>query len=164
MASIYENGPSKAGKESGMYERTPENGDEREDKTRLKVEDGAISPGGSNDGVVSPMVVSPEDSQAGGKRGREEDEGEAETEPANGSAYEANGNTINQDGGRKRQRVKEEPTRNGYPSQKEHKQPVDASQLDGAAVTPVGDMMDEEGGLESPNLEEDGSEEGEVEA
>lgn len=157
MAGIYENGPSKAGKESGgMYERTPENGDERDDKTRLKIEDGATSPGVSNDGLVSPMVVSPEDSQAGAKRGREEDGGEAETEPANGSAHEANGNTINQDGARKRQRVNEEPSRNGYALQ--------SAQLVGAAATPAGDMMDEEGGLESPNLEEDGSEEGEVEA
>ena len=170
MASVYENGPAKAaGKESGMYERTPENGDERDDKTRLKIEDGAISPGGSNDGLVSSVVVSPEDSQAGGKRGREDDEGEAEMETeqrlsANGSAHEANGNTVNQDASRKRQRVNEEPPRNGYALQTEHKQPSNTAQFDGAAATPAGDMMDEGGGLESPNLEEDGSEEGEVEA
>lgn len=175
MAGVYENGPTKAGKESGMYERTPENGDEREDKTRragLKVEDG-LSPGGSNDGLVSPVLASPEDSQAGAKRGREE-EGEVESEQrlsANGSAHEANGSS------RKRQRVKEEPSRNGYASQTEQAptsrrpgttgplstQPANATQLDGAADTPAADMM-EEGGLESPNLEEDGSEEGEVEA
>ncbi|KAF6225697.1 hypothetical protein HO133_009697 [Letharia lupina] len=180
MASIYESGPAKAGKESGMYERTPGNGDEREDKTRsagVKIEDGRSS-GGSNDGLASPMVVSPKGSQAGAKRGRQE-EGEAETEQApsvNGAGHEANGHAINQDGSRKRQKVKEEPSRNGFAPQPEQgpiphrpttapnsEQPTDAAQPDGAAVALARDTKVEVG-LESPQLEEDGSEEGEVEA
>lgn len=175
MASIYESAPTKAGKESGMYERTPENGDEREDKTRcagVKIEDGASS-GGSNDGLISPIIASPEDSQAGAKRGREE-EGEAETEQrpsANGSSHEANGNARNQDGSRKRQKVNEATLRNGYAPQSERApiphRPTTAphfpKQPAGAAATLAGDTM-VHGGLESPNLEEDGSEEGEVEA
>ncbi|KAL9136788.1 MAG: hypothetical protein Q9175_001998 [Cornicularia normoerica] len=163
MASIYESGPANAGKESGMYERTPENGDEREDKTRstgLRIEDGR-SPRVSNNGLVSPRVVSPEGSQVGAKRGREE---EAETEQrssVNGAAHEANGGAINQDGSRKRQKVKAEPPRNAFTPRS--KQPADAAQQESTAATIVGDTMVEVG-LESPNLEEDGSEEGEVEA
>lgn len=174
MASIYEGGPTKAGKESGMYERTPENGDEREDKTRCagrKVEEGRSS-SGSNDGLISPVVDSPGDSQVGAKRGREEG-GEAETAQGtslNGAGHEANGTTINQHGSRKRQKVEEEPPQNGFAPPQEQapiphrpttaphtEQPADAAaKLAGNAM--VG------GGLESPNLEEDGSEEGEVEA
>lgn len=181
MASVYENGPAKAVKESGMYERTPEDGDEREDKTRsagLKMEDGRSSRG-SNDGLVSPTVISPGDSQAGAKRGREEGGGEAETEQKrsmNGVGHEANGDAINQDGSRKKQRVDKEPPRNGSALQPKqapipHRptaapQPerrADTAQPDSSAATLTGDTM-VEGGLESPNLEEDGSEEGEVEA
>lgn len=180
MASIYESGPAKAGKESGMYERTPENGDEREDKTRsagLRIEDGRSSRD-SNDGLVSPVAVSPGDSQAGAKRGRAE-EGEAETEQRpslNGAGHEANGNAIDLEGPRKRQKVNEEPPWNGFAPQPEQapiahrpttaphpEQPADAAQPDSAAATLAVDTM-VENGLESPNLEEDGSEEGEVEA
>ena len=185
MASVYESGPAKAGKESGMYERTPEDGDEREDKTRsvgLKMEDGQSSRR-SNDGLVSPMVISPGGSQAGAKRGREEEkegeEGEAETEQKpsmNGVGHEANGDAINQDGSRKKQRIDKEPSRNGSalsprqapiphrPTVTPHSEGrADTAQPDSAAVTLMGDTM-VDGGLESPNLEEDGSEEGEVEA
>ena len=180
MASIYESGPAKAGKENGMYERTSENGDEREDKTRsagLRIEDGQSSRGG-NDGLVSPVVVSPGDGQAGAKRGREEG-GKAETEQRpsmNGAGHEMNGNAIVQDGSRKRQKVSEEPPRNGFSMQPEQgpiphrpstaphpEQPADATQPDSSVATLVGDTV-VESGLESPNLEEDGSEEGEVEA
>lgn len=180
MANVYESGPAKSGKESGMYERTPEDGDEREDKTRsagLKTEDGQSSRG-SNDGLVSPMVISPGDSQAGVKRGREE-EGEAEPEQKpsiNGVGHEANGDPINRDGSRKRQKVDEERPRNGaalqperaprphHPTAAPHSEKrADTAQAEIAAATLAGDTM-VEGGLESPSLEEDGSEEGEVEA
>ncbi len=184
MASIYESGPAKAGKESGMYERTPENGDEREDKTRcagLKTEDGGSSRG-SNDGLISPGLVSPGGSQTGAKRVREEEEeeeeGDAGTEQrpsVNGAGHEANGSVVNQDGSRKRQKVNEDSARNGFARQQEqaplpHRpttapQPADTDPPDSAAATLAGeDTMVIGGGLESPNLEEDGSEEGEVEA
>ena len=177
MASIYEGGPAKAGKEIGMYERTPENGDEREDKTRsagLKIEDGRSS-GGSNDGLVSPMVVSPGDSQQGRKRSRGK-VGEAETEQkpsVNGAGHEANGSAVSQDSSRKKQKLNEESLRNGFARQHEQaplphrltnaphsEQP---RQTDSAAAALAADAT-AEGGLESPKLEEDGSEEGEVEA
>ena len=182
MASIYESGPAKAGKEIGMYERTPENVDEREDKTRsaaggLKIEDGRSS-SGSNDGLVSPAAVSPEGSQAGTKRGRDEG-GDAETtgqrSSANGARPEVNGNDMNKAGSRKRPRVDEEPLRNGTappqqgqariphrpPTAPPHSQPsAELSQPGGAAAVAAA----AEGGLESPGLDKDGSEEGEVEA
>ena len=172
MASIYEGGPAKAGKESGMYERTPEDGDEREDKTRcagIKVEDGGSSRG-SNDGLVSPVIVSPSGSQAGAKRGREE-EGEADTEQRrsmNGASHEANGNAIGNDGSRKRQKVTEGQPRNGYATQREqipipHRPTTAPHPEEPATATPAGHAA-VEAGLESPNGEEDGSEEGEVEA
>lgn len=181
MAGVYESGPAKAGKESGMYDRTPEDGDERDDKTRsagLKIEDGQSSRS-SHDGLVSPMVVSPEGSQAGAKRGREE-EGDAETgqKPSmNGVGHQVNnGVAVNQDGSRKRRKVDEGAPQNGVAPQPEHapiphrpttaphsQQPADARQSDSPAALLVGDTM-VEGGMESPNLEEDGSEEGEVEA
>ena len=173
MASIYENGPAKAGKEVGMYERTPENEDESEDKTRSaghgKTEDGRSSRG-SNDGLVSPLIVSPDGSQAGGKRGREEAGGGGEREreremetkrrpSVNGVvAHGANGNA---DGSRKRQKINEEPLRNGCapPRQTIPHRPT-------ATAVPQSHppAHSEGGGLESPDLEENGSEEGELEA
>ena len=169
MASIYENSPAKASKESGMYERTPENEDGREDKTRSaglsKTGDGGSSRG-SNDSLLSPTVVSPEGSQAGAKRGREEEEeGEGETEPqasVNGASHGANGDAVNHDGSRKRQKVNEKAPRNASdpkPGQasiphrpttaRRPQQPGDKAQPETAGGT---------------NVDEDGSEEGEVEA
>ena len=180
MAGIYESGPAKAGKEVGMYERTLENGDEREDKTRsvgLKMEDGRSSRG-SNDGLVSPTVISPVgSSQAGYKRGREEaGETEMEQRPSvNGTAHEANASAVSQDGSRKKQKVNEGPLRNGFARQQGQasiphrpstveQRAADAARPDNSAATSAGDAMGE-GGLESPNLDdENGSEEGEVEA
>ena len=167
MASIYENGPAKAGKEVGMYERSPENEDEREDKTRSagnnKIDDGRSSRG-SNDGLVSPLIVSPEGSQVGYKRGRGEAGGERETEQrpsVNGAAHDANGNG-NADGSRKRQKVNEETLRNGCaPGQAI---PHRTTTTDTAVPADAAAYATAEGGLESPNVEENGSEEGEVEA
>ena len=186
MASIYENGPAKPGKEVGMYERTPENEDEREDKTRSaghnKAEDGR-SPTDSNDGLVSPpLIVSPEDSQAGSKRGRvEATESEQRPSVNGGPMYEANGNAS-----RKRQKVHEAttPPRNGCAPQQQqaaipHRPttttitapPSAPETASSSAATLAGDSNSTVqggggGGLESPNLEEEenGSEEGEVEA
>ena len=164
MASIYEGGPTKPGKESGMYERTAENGDERDDKTRSagpQIDDGRSSRG-SNDGLVSPGGASPGGSQAGGKRGREAEEEEEEEEEeeagasANGASHDANGNTNT----RKKQKPNEETPRNGFDPQPPQAPIPHRSTPAQPAATPVG-----EGGLESPTLEEeDGSEEGEVEA
>ena len=182
MASIYENGPAKAGKEVGMYERTPENEDERDDKTRSaghgKTEDGRSSRD-SNDGLVSPLIVSPEGSQAGGKRGREEaaaggaggggGERETETETeqrpsVNGTAAAAaaahhGGANGSADGSRKRQKITEDqPLRNGYAP------PRHAIPHRTAAPQSEQPAPKSEGGLESPDLEGNGSEEGELEA
>ncbi|KAM0800474.1 cyclin-like protein [Usnea florida] len=174
MASIYENSPAKGSKESGMYERTPENDDGREDKTRSaglrKIGDSGSSRG-SNDSLLSPTVVSPEGSQAGAKRGREEEEeGEVEPQPqasVNGTSHGANGTAVNQARSTKRQKVTDEPSRNAvdpkpgqasiphrpttarHPQQQQQQQPGDEIQAETA------------GGI---NEEEDGSEEGEVEA
>ena len=170
MANIYENGPAKAGKEVGMYERTPENEDESEDKTRSaghgKTEDGRSSRG-SNDGLVSPLIISPEGSQAGGKRGREEAGGgggerERETEQrpsVNGvAAHGANGNA---DGSRKSQKINEEPLRNGCAPPR---QTIPHRPTSSTAAPQSQQPAQSEGGPESPDLEENGSEEGELEA
>ena len=177
MASIYESGPAKLGKEAGMYERAPENGDERDDKTRsaaLKLEDGRSSRA-SNEGPVSPPIISPGSSQAGYKRRREEGEVAVEQTPSLiGAGRGANGNASSPDGYRKRQKVSEQPIRNGSASQQEQaplphrpttaphsEQAAKTAQTDTTATTFTADTM-ADGGLESPNL--DGSEEGEVEA
>ena len=186
MASIYEGGPAKAGKDMGMYERTPEDGDERDDKTRCagqKNEDGG-TPGVSNnnnnnnDGLISPAIVSPVLSQAGSKRVHE---GEAETEAGletgsrpsvNGVGHAANGYDEVPDGSRKRQKVNDSnnshrkaPLQNGSTSNREQAptlphRPSSTSHPE----QPVTGLATVQSGLESPNLDDDGSEEGEVEA
>ena len=174
MASVYENGPAKAGKEVGMYERSPENEDEREDKTRSagdgRIEDGRSS-GGSNDGLVSPLIVSPEGSQAGGKRGHEDSGGgggERETETERrpsvngGAAHETNGNA---DGSRKRQKVNDAPLRNGCAPQRHTDIPHRPTTTTTTTAAPQPERTaPSEGGLESPDLDGNGSEEGELEA
>lgn len=169
MASIYENSPAKASKESGMYERTPENEDGREDKTRSaglsKIGDGGSSRG-SNDSLLSPTVVSPEGSQAGAKRAREEEEGEVEPEQqasVNGASHGANGDAVNQDGSRKRQKVNEKPSRNASdPKRGQASIPHRPTTARRPQQQPGDEAQPENAG--GVNEEEDGSEEGEVEA
>ena len=176
MASIYENSPAKGSKESGMYERTPENDDGREDKTRSagrsKIGDSGSS-GASNDRLLSPTVVSPEGSQSGAKRGREEEEEEGEVEPqpqatVNGTSHGANGTAVTQARSTKRQKVTDEPSRNAVdpkpgqasiphrPTTARHPQQQQQQQQPGDEI-----QVETAGGV---NEEEDGSEEGEVEA
>ena len=178
MASVYENGPAKAGKEAGMYERSPENEDEREDKTRSaghgRIEDGNSSRG-SNDGLVSPLIVSPEGSQAGGKRGREElgggggggeSEQERETERRPSvSGVAAHGANGNADGSRKRQKINDAPPlRNGCAPPRHTDIPHRPTTTTAAPPQLERPAPSSEGGLQSPDLDGNGSEEGELEA
>ena len=72
MADMYENAPSKGTRDGGIYERTPEDGDEANAKTREK-SGNAISPfeGDESDSGVSPTSVS-RPRPGGFKRGRED--------------------------------------------------------------------------------------------
>lgn len=184
MARIYESGPARPGKEAGMYERAPENEDERDDKTRSAgLRDGQRSSGASNEGPVSPPLISPGSNQAGYKRRHEDGEAATgQTPSVIGAGREANGNATSPDGVRKRQKVGEQPVvRNGSSSQREQaplphrptaaphsEQSARAARTDTTTTTTTTTTLTADtmvgGGLESPNLDEDGSEEGEVEA
>lgn len=76
MADMYESAPSKGARDSGIYERTPEDGDEADAKTREKTGN-AISPleGDESDSGVSPTSGS-RTRPGGVKRGREDVDGE----------------------------------------------------------------------------------------
>lgn len=76
MADMYESAPSKGARDGGIYERTPEDGDEADAKTREKNGNAICSlEGDGSDLGVSPTSVS-RPCQGGVKRGREDTEGE----------------------------------------------------------------------------------------
>lgn len=180
MASIYEGAPSKPGREGGMYERTPEIGVDADDKTR------AARPRVGDRLDPEASVEVPNGTATGGlgyeerhaKRARD-DGTEADQKPAtNGAGYEAIQETTSQDPNgslRKRQRIEIEGSQpNGHDSQSEQ-----AAVTDGTGRTLTGHSSDralpihaaapaekpvDEGGLISPKLDDDVSEEGEVEA
>jgi hypothetical protein len=75
MADMYENAPSKGARDGGIYERTPEDGDEAGAKTRDKGSNAVYSfKGEQNDLGISPTSV-PTPRTGGVKRGREDAEG-----------------------------------------------------------------------------------------
>ena len=80
MAGIYENSPLRGGVEGSIYERTPENGDERAAKTRAACSKDEGTPVGADllDQETGASMRSNTGSEIGrGKRGREEADGEA---------------------------------------------------------------------------------------
>lgn len=76
MADMYESAPSRGARDGGIYERTPEDGDEAGAKTREKGGNAITShEGDESDLGVSPTSA-PKAHQGGVKRGREDAEGE----------------------------------------------------------------------------------------
>ena len=169
MADIYEGVPSKAGRESGIYEHTTLTAEEWDDKTRamgLKPDD-SRSPA-----TIIGMLGSPVSSQGTDGRGaKRSHEGETQTTQGtmmNGAEYEANGH----DSPRKRQRLDGDTAESrGASAQPEQTQasaplndavsPQHSDRVNGTTA-PVTEEMDG-GGLVSPKLEDD-VEEGELEA
>ena len=96
MAGIYENSPLRGGVEGGIYERTPEDGDEWAAKTRAAraKDEGTPVGAGLVDRARGSSVLSNTGSEVGhSKRKREEDDGAAATkheQVGNGTA-ETNG-------------------------------------------------------------------------
>lgn len=173
MADIYENSPPKAGREGGMYERTPEAIDEENDKTRAMASK-TLSPEGSG-GFLS---VSPLSSRASeerpAKRQREDDEESQQTLLANGTQHSTNGGDLSlrngYDSPRKRPRLSFESNQSDGAS--ETQRTIDAiignasaalAQPNSTAVHSEEEADGDRGGLVSPKLDND-VEEGEVEA
>ena len=180
MAGIYENVPSKAGNDGGIYGRTPEGGDEWNDKTRVvgvKIDGRRSSRGSLEAPDVSPMA-SVDGGERHAKREREDAAGEEKAlSVINGAGKETNGEALNgeeQGNPRKRQRTNSEAAQhradedhpNGLPARPRWiteaartegpvlhaERPAEGAQTGGIAG----------GGLVSPKLN-DVSEEGEVE-
>ena len=175
MADIYEGVPSKAGRESGMYEHTPLTAEEWDDKTRamgLKADDGR-SPATINGMLGSPVSSQGTDGR-GAKRSLEDGVGTSQGSMMNGAEYEANG----RDSPRKRQRLDDdtaqldrasappEQTQSSVPSNDavgaQRSEQVRVAVHMNGTTAPVTEKMDG-GGLLSPKLEDD-VEEGELEA
>ena len=171
MADIYEGVPSKAGRETGMYEHTLLTAEEWDDKTRamgLKMDDGR-SPA-TIDGMLGSPLSSQGTDGRGAKRSLEDGGGTAQESMANGAEYESNGH----DSPRKRQRLDDDTAHfdlaSSPPEQTQGSAP--SNDTGGAqrseqvhmngTTAPVMEEIDG-GGLVSPRLEDD-VEEGELEA
>ncbi|KAL2053638.1 hypothetical protein ABVK25_005941 [Lepraria finkii] len=169
MADIYEGVPSKAGRESGMYERSSEMADDSDDKTRAE---GTKRDDGRSPATVNGLIASPTGSQAtegrGSKRGHEDGAGTGQETITNGASYEGNGD----ESPRKRQRLSNNAAEaNVVPTQPEQADDsADAPRSEQVRVVaehngtaaPVEETLDG-GGLVSPKLDDD-VEEGEVKA
>ncbi|KAK4697668.1 protein BUR2, partial [Lecanoromycetidae sp. Uapishka_2] len=172
MADIYENAPPKAGREGGIYERTPEATDEDHDKTRAMASK-TLSPEGSGGfRSVSPLSSRASDERPA-KRPREDEPDSQQTLVENGTQQSTNGNVTlrgGYDSPRKRQRLSFESAQSDGVS--ETQRTIDAivgnaaamlAQPNGAAVYSEEEADIGGGGLVSPKLDND-VEEGEVEA
>ena len=150
MASIYEGGPSKAGKDGGMYERIGEKEDDASDQTRAarSPRENLQSP---EEQRVNGSALSPVPSESSETRQAKRAQNDAAHIPlANGANHHVNGESLDQDettSPRKRQRIDNQGDL--------------AVQSNGA--TSHHPEQSEAGGLVSPKLD-DVSEEGEVEA
>lgn len=89
MAGVYENTPLRGGRDGGIYERTPEDGDEANAKTRRKAEGEMAGDDPSESGRSSASVSDPEKKSI--KREREDDIDDEQKPVANG----VNGNHSN---------------------------------------------------------------------
>ena len=138
MATVYENAPLRGGNEDSMYQRTPEDGDEKAAKTRLLRPDDEIEANTQNR-VRRGSVTSAVGSEASRKRDREdEEEGEVKAEGVDSDGVREDipwGGTFKDD--REAKRPKLEPGTNG-------------------------EVVQQTNGLVSPKLD-DASEEGELE-
>ena len=160
MAGVYENSPLRGGSDAGMYERTPEDGDDWLAKTRERIEG---SEGGRDpqDMRRAPSATSNAGSDASKKRRREEEEGGE----ANGAGP---GYGVNRTNGNAEGEAQEEiPWGGDVPEEREGSKrpkldtngtdpnPTSASQIQlhingNTAATSA--PLNEERGLESPKL------------
>lgn len=155
MAGVYENTPSRGGRDVGIYERTPEDGDEAHAKTRRKVEGVMVGDDASESRRSSASVSDPE------KKGNKRERGDAVDDDQKPSVNGVNGNHSNGDA---------EPTirngTNGTPAADEG-QPK-RRKLEGDEEQPNGDNVhSEEVRATTANADppvDDVSEEGEVES
>lgn len=166
MAGVYENVPSKSGKEGGMYERILETEDDANDRTRAarSTEVYLQSP---EEGRVNGVDVSPPVSETGeaghAKRAHEERFDTGSNPVANGASHGMNGDSSQHDDNgdrRKRPRIdiNGPQIKNTSPGPG---QTGPATRLNGTTSHKA--ERSDGGGLVSPNLD-DVSEEGEVEA
>lgn len=88
MAGVYENTPLRGGRDGGIYERTPEDGDEANAKTRRKAEGMMVGDDPSDSGGSSASVSDPEKKST--KREREDNVDDEHKSIVNGM----NGNLI----------------------------------------------------------------------
>lgn len=89
MAGVYENTPLRGGRDGGIYERTPEDGDEANAKTRRKAEGMMVGDDPSDSGGSSASVSEPEKKST--KREREDNVDDEHKSIVNG----VNGNLSN---------------------------------------------------------------------
>jgi len=171
MADIYEGSPPKAGREGGMYERSPAAIDQWNDKTRA-MGSKTLSPEGSAGALSVSPTSSRRSEERPAKRPREDEGDSQQTLMTNGTQHSTNGDVSGRDGHdnpRKRQRLSSESVRSeGTAAQTQ--QTIDAIvesastatlQSNGAVVHAEEEV--DGGGLVSPKLDDD-VEEGEVEA
>ena len=97
MADIYESSPPKAGREGGIYERTPETTNEWNDKTRAASKTRSPDPGSRRALSVSP--ISSGASEGRHVKRKHEDEGPSQrTVGTNGISHSTNGGSPGLDG------------------------------------------------------------------
>ena len=139
MATVYENAPLRSGNEDSIYQRTPEDGDEKAAKTRQLRPDDEILEAHTQNGARRDSVVSAVGSDVSRKRGREvEEEGQAKGEGIGSNGVQEDipwGGDYRHDKEAKRQKVESESN---------------------------GETMQETNGFVSPKVD-DASEEGELE-
>lgn len=156
MAGVYENTPLRGGRDGGIYERTPEDGDEANAKTRRKAEGMMVGDDPSDSGGSSASVSDPEKKIT--KREREDNVDEEQKSTVNG----VNGNNHSNGNA--------EPTTSNETNGTSAADDVHPKRrkLEGAAGQPNGEIVhSEEMGdlivITDPQVD-DVSEEGEVES
>lgn len=93
MAGVYENTPLRGGRDGGIYERTPEDGDEANAKTRRKSGEVVVGDDPSESGGSSASASDPEKKSA--KREREDDLDDQHKPIVNGvNGNHSNGNAV----------------------------------------------------------------------
>lgn len=156
MAGVYESTPLRGGRIGGIYERTPEDGDEANAKTRQKAERGMTGDDPNESGGSSASISDPEKNSL--KRERPYD-GEEEPEPS------VNGMNGTHSNGNAQSTVEDDNHDSLLPANDEHskrrKLNGSGSQPNGNSVHPVPSTDPD---IKADALVEDVSEEGEVES
>ena len=171
MADVYENSPLKVGADGGIYERTPEDGDELFAKTRQRLDD--INAGmDGQDMDRADSTVSNAGSDISTKKRKRDSEGEASYDGTNEAQGQRNSRTSHDPiddipwGGdytvTSDEREGKRSKREGNATEAPTNQSADQNHVNGTTASEEPNKEKEEKGLQSPKLE-DVSEEGEVE-